>query len=326
MRGYSAIRGDLVAFLNRKTPTVVQLVVGLDYLITDPEPLEDLLKVKGEHQNLSVNYWYTGGQERYTTHTGKFHPKLFIFTDPSAYKTVILGSSNLTAGGIRENVEANVLFRGKHTEFIKAINDAEAFFERIFKQTKPLDEDVVKKYRVHKRKASKTGRRLRNLPMIPESGQTPTIPISQKPGRVAPVGPASAKELALSEAFQRPYWKIDKSVYRSDKDTLIARSSKLHKKPGLYWFGVRDTDFDLAEKHDVEEFAFIFMEKDRGRGVVKIASSEIKKQLKRNRLLVSDKRKIPHYHIKLGRRNGSLFWRLSAGAEIDVTSKYYRTE
>jgi len=133
--GYGEIERDLISLLENGGQA--ELVVGLSvYGITDWECLDKLLRLKEKYGNLSVKYYYNEG----------FHPKLFIFEHPENVKRIVLGSSNLTGGGIRENVEANVLLEGKGPE--KAIADIIGFFKKSCSlPAEELSHEIICKYR-----------------------------------------------------------------------------------------------------------------------------------------------------------------------------------
>jgi hypothetical protein len=56
-----------------------------------------------------------------------FHPKVWIFSLPSGAGAAIVGSSNLTRGGLDCNLEANVLVDGRGV-----VEELEGFFDELF--------------------------------------------------------------------------------------------------------------------------------------------------------------------------------------------------
>jgi hypothetical protein len=80
-----------------------ELVVGVD-AITDPAALELLTARDGTLGNLSVRVFEPDP-------TGLFHPKLAWFADADENVTLIVGSANLTMGGLKNNWEAFVVSR-----------------------------------------------------------------------------------------------------------------------------------------------------------------------------------------------------------------------
>lgn len=76
-------------------------VVGIDFYQTDPTVLEKLLKLKARGK-VEV---YMGTFERKWT----FHPKLYLF-EGARGASVIVGSANMTSGGLEDNHELSVAF------------------------------------------------------------------------------------------------------------------------------------------------------------------------------------------------------------------------
>lgn len=76
-------------------------VVGIDFYQSEPSVLEDLLKLK-KHGDVKV---FMGSFERHYT----FHPKLYLFEDSSGARAIV-GSANMTQGGLEDNHELSVAF------------------------------------------------------------------------------------------------------------------------------------------------------------------------------------------------------------------------
>ena len=76
----------------------LEVIVGIDHRITTFQAIEQL-------KQLSDNNIYI----HYDRGSVDFHPKLYIFEGDANRKVILLGSSNLTAGGLYTNYEANVL-------------------------------------------------------------------------------------------------------------------------------------------------------------------------------------------------------------------------
>jgi hypothetical protein len=75
-----------------------------------------------------------------------FHPKLYLF-DREASTVAIIGSSNLTAGGLSANIEANVRIEGHPASDV--IMEARRTFERYFQHelARPLSLAFAERYR-----------------------------------------------------------------------------------------------------------------------------------------------------------------------------------
>ncbi len=91
------------------------LVVGLDFLQTDPEFL-------GQFKRYA----------RVCTEGATFHPKVYLFGIGRRF-ACLLGSSNFTAGGFRSNVEANALVEGARSDL---------FFGEVRARISDLNEDA----------------------------------------------------------------------------------------------------------------------------------------------------------------------------------------
>ena len=87
-------------FLQHST---ISLIVGLD-AVTTREALERLRDLEQEHEHLGVRvFWHAT--------RALFHPKIARFEYPDGARTVIVGSGNLTPGGLRQNFEAFSIIR-----------------------------------------------------------------------------------------------------------------------------------------------------------------------------------------------------------------------
>jgi HKD family nuclease len=82
-----------------------RFLVGLSFYQTEPEVLEQLIKLR-ETEGIEA---YVSADEDRTT----FHPKLYRFDDGKKV-TVIVGSANLTNGGLIDNHETSAILRGDH--------------------------------------------------------------------------------------------------------------------------------------------------------------------------------------------------------------------
>jgi hypothetical protein len=96
--GVAIVRREIQAIVDRQIE--VSVVFGDDFLLSESGALESLMTM-GCRMRL-----HSGEQ-----HVG-YHPKVWIVDYASGSRAVMLGSSNLSAGGLRGNAEANVLLRG----------------------------------------------------------------------------------------------------------------------------------------------------------------------------------------------------------------------
>src|SRR4030067_1396143 len=121
-RGYEAIANSLRQFILHKGGSL-RLLVGLSrYYLTDPQPLTDLVKLGKQAPN-QVHM-------KYVT-SNNFHAKLMIFDSPISH-SIVLGSSNLTGGGLEKNIEANFLLTCDE-KIDRQIEAAKDFFDKLWK-------------------------------------------------------------------------------------------------------------------------------------------------------------------------------------------------
>lgn len=86
----------------------VHIVHGADFRITDPQAVRSLVDLSVQYENM---YYFVHFDWSLSTRH-KFHPKLYISTSDYQRYCAIIGSSNLTRGGMVGNVEVNAVIRG----------------------------------------------------------------------------------------------------------------------------------------------------------------------------------------------------------------------
>ena len=145
--GYSQITKELEASL--KKGNEIDFVVGASpqFRITDPTVLEKLVDLKKRYKNLTLKVF----EESY------FHPKLFIF-QKNQLINIVLGSSNLTSGGIGSNIEGNIAIKGRSNEEI--ISKILKFFKNeIIGLSFPLTHKFVEEYKEYCKKIDRITRK-----------------------------------------------------------------------------------------------------------------------------------------------------------------------
>ena len=130
----------------------VHVVYGLDFHITDPEAIERFRELADQYPDTLAHHAYS---EWALAISHAFHPKLYICTDPVGNARVLVGSSNLTTGGLWANTEANVVIAGSKNEPV--ITEAHAIFTRITNRQSLFvpDQDYMERYRALHRRAAK---------------------------------------------------------------------------------------------------------------------------------------------------------------------------
>jgi HKD family nuclease len=130
-----------------------QVLFGVD-LPTDPEAIHSLMTLQIRHKdNFEVRLFQSG--------TRFFHPKVSIFVRSNGAKAAIIGSSNLTAGGLGKNHETNVLLDDR--QVVESFQD---YFEEHFQgaHARRVDEEWLNQYRqlwIDRKKAEQRQRQLR---------------------------------------------------------------------------------------------------------------------------------------------------------------------
>ena len=115
----------------------VRVVHGADFRITDPQAINKLLDLN--ERFLKMEYRVHIGWGLTTSH--RFHPKLYIWTADYNSYTAVVGSSNLTLGGLVNNTEVNTVMRGEIFE--GPIAQCLDIFQRLFAQPHLIEPDRV---------------------------------------------------------------------------------------------------------------------------------------------------------------------------------------
>ncbi len=95
-----------------------EIIVGLDFKTTDSKSIRFLLDLNKTYKKLKF-YCY-GDKENNKTDI-VFHPKIYMF-DNGKEKTSIIGSANLTKGGLENNFEVNTIFTEKKPLYYTQLN------------------------------------------------------------------------------------------------------------------------------------------------------------------------------------------------------------
>lgn len=83
-----------------------EIIAGLDFKTTDPKAMLYFINLSKENKNVHI-YCYGDRNENKTDIV--FHPKIYLFKNRKE-SSVIIGSSNMTAGGLESNFEVNSVF------------------------------------------------------------------------------------------------------------------------------------------------------------------------------------------------------------------------
>ncbi len=99
----------------------VEFLVGLDLEVTEPQALRTLHQMSQTSPKITLYCMADPGP------SAVYHPKLYVIRGDTA--TIVIGSSNLTEGGLRQNLEANAWIRAEIQEEI--VSDAYALYNSL---------------------------------------------------------------------------------------------------------------------------------------------------------------------------------------------------
>lgn len=122
--GVRLIEENLLGLLDRGGKA--EIIFGLDFSLTEPRALSRVMEIQTAYPALTLFAFsdpYLPGREP------AFHPKLYMFEQPSGDWTAIVGSSNLSQGGLIDNVEIGVAIDGPKTDPL--IAEVLAFYRRV---------------------------------------------------------------------------------------------------------------------------------------------------------------------------------------------------
>jgi len=101
--GYQLIKDSLDDFFSKSGLAI--FLIGLDFSSTEPNVLRDLFFYQERSKSFELLCYRGGGTNEVST----YHPKMYLFNGRTKDHSAIVGSSNLTRGGLQTNVEANIL-------------------------------------------------------------------------------------------------------------------------------------------------------------------------------------------------------------------------
>ncbi|HMY80319.1 MAG TPA: phospholipase D-like domain-containing protein [Candidatus Absconditabacterales bacterium] len=108
-----------------------EIIAGLDFKTTDSQALQYFLNLKKEYSK--VNFYCFGDRKENKTDI-VFHPKIYLF-EKERETTGIVGSANMTKGGLMTNFEVNTVFKETKPLYfsqLQAIYNSVKFTDSIF--------------------------------------------------------------------------------------------------------------------------------------------------------------------------------------------------
>lgn len=145
----------------------VDLLVGID-AVTNRPTLERLRELGQRHAQFRPKVFWNGA-------TGLFHPKISDFTYECGRRTLIVGSGNLTPGGLMTNFEGYTIISVDDADELD-VSAFDEFLERHAEQIREIDDEALE-------------RAARNLVRATTGARRGTVVIPRRPARpVAPRG------------------------------------------------------------------------------------------------------------------------------------------
>ena len=175
---YSFATGSGVRSLLVEEPVVnsflstghTEFIVGVD-AVTDVSALQELLRLEGQYPNFTARVYINPG-------TGLFHPKLSRFISLDGSAALLIGSGNLTPGGLRRNTEAYAITRGSAQE-LSFITIWDEWLARHAGDIRPIDANALELARNNMlRRARRPARRPEEAEAEAETEQAASPPVA----------------------------------------------------------------------------------------------------------------------------------------------------
>ncbi len=137
--GYDLIKENILECLENGGE--MEFLVGLDFSTTDAKAIKALQEIESSNPMLRC-YCFSDALKN---DTPVFHPKLYLLND-GAHATVVIGSSNLTGGGLKSNIEVNAIIKSDIDNEI--ISDIYGLYNRLKFRSKLFkpDADYLENY------------------------------------------------------------------------------------------------------------------------------------------------------------------------------------
>lgn len=137
--GFSLIENDIENCLKNRGKA--EFIFGLDFRTTEPKVLKILYATAKSSSNLKLFCF----SDPSTNDTPIYHPKIYIIREKGKY-LISIGSSNLTYGGLKDNVEVNAIIEAAANEEI--VSDIHGLYNRIKFQKSRFEPDLeyIEKY------------------------------------------------------------------------------------------------------------------------------------------------------------------------------------
>jgi hypothetical protein len=114
----------------------IDLIVGID-AVTNRQTLERMQALEAKHRHFHPKVFWN-------TSSGLFHPKISHFGYADGRKKLIVGSGNLTPGGLRHNFEGYSVISGGQGEGFD-LSSLDAFITRHKADIRPIDQAALER-------------------------------------------------------------------------------------------------------------------------------------------------------------------------------------
>src|SRR3989344_3404377 len=184
--GYKLIKDEIIRLLNKNVRIRVIVDLDLNLQITDIEPIIDIKKL-GSNIGIKV----------YQTNNNNFHPKLYIFYNSNKV-SVIIGSSNITWGGLINNIEANLFIESEKDDIlVKNIID---YFNILWGSSLIPDDVELSNYNELRKNRKKTEVKIKKSPAYKKLNDFITTKINK-----------------IKEGEKRKYWLFPKRTFKQEE-------------------------------------------------------------------------------------------------------------
>lgn len=158
MSGLSLIMDALKKFLSNNGE--LQIIAGQNFGLTEPEALTCLFDLLKNHSKSKL-YLYKAASADCI-----FHPKMYLFESKNGGK-IILGSANMTKGGISSNNEVSISLECKLDS--KIWEQSKATFNTYLANSEPASLLVIGQYKRFYDKQQKRNKDLADASLLPEN-------------------------------------------------------------------------------------------------------------------------------------------------------------
>lgn len=148
LNGVNAIHDNFLNFIKSNNSHTARITIGLDYYHSEPDALDYFFDLSKKHP--SQIEFYVSNPDRECI----FHPKTYVFhyaTDDEKFARVLIGSANLTSGGLDGNYEfsAQILLKFDENGQNTFLSDFENHSQEIIDAEEVVlaNEQILEKYR-----------------------------------------------------------------------------------------------------------------------------------------------------------------------------------